>query len=209
VPLVAQLTGDGRVLRVDLHGDAVRAVTGSMVAFTGSVEFKAAGIGGGDGVRAALKRKAAGESLSFMECRGTGRVHLAVDAKQVGVIGLSGGDTLSVESESVLAVTAGLRLSVRFAGLGGAASGQGLATTTVTGDGQVAVLSEGPLIALEVAAGSPLVVDPDVFVASYGQLSTTLVSGVSWRSLVGEGSGEPFSLRFDGAGTVCIQPAER
>lgn len=51
--------------------------------------------------------------------------------------------------------------------------------------------------------------DPDVFVASYGQLSTTLVSGVSWRSLVGEGSGEPFSLRFDGAGTVCIQPAER
>ena len=206
---MAQLTADGRVLRVDLVGDAARAVTGSMIAFTGQVEFRSAGAGGGDGLRAGLKRRAAGESLSLMECRGTGTAYLAVEARQVAVLDLSGGDVLSVESESVLAVTPGLRLDVRFAGLGGAASGQGLATTTVSGDGQVAVLSDGPLIALAVAPGSPLVVDPDAFVASYGQVSTTLVSGVSWRSVLGEGGGEPFSLRFDGAGTVCIQPAER
>jgi uncharacterized protein (AIM24 family) len=98
---------------------------------------------------------------------------------------------------------------VRFPGLGGLSSGQGLATTTVTGSGQVALLSDGPAIALEVGPGRSLVVDPDAFVASFGSLSTTLVSGVSWRSMVGEGSGEPFSLRFDGSGTVIIQPAER
>lgn len=205
---MATLTAQGRVLQADVAGDTVRTVTGAMVAYTGSVEFKNAGMGGGEGFRAALKRKAAGESVSLMECSGRGRVYCAVDAKNVVVLDLTG-ETMSVESDSLLAVTPGLRLDVKFAGLHGATSGQGLATTTVTGNGQVAVLSDGPMIVLEVAAGSPLTVDPDAFVASTGQLSTSLVSGVSWRSLVGEGSGEPFSLRFDGSGLVLIQPAER
>ena len=84
---MATLTARGRVLQVDLHGDAVRAVQGSMVAYTGSVEFRSAGMGGGDGFRAALKRKAAGESLALMECTGTGTVHLAVDAQHVDGLG--------------------------------------------------------------------------------------------------------------------------
>jgi len=205
---VATLSARGRVLQVDLRGDAVRAVQGAMVACTGEVEFTGAGLGGGDGLRAALRRKAAGEGLALMECSGTGTVHLAVEARHVEVVDLAG-DTLSVESESLLAVTPGLRLDVRFAGLGGLSSGQGLATTTVTGTGQAALLSDGPAIALEVAPGRSLVVDPDAFVASRGSLTTTLVSGISWRSLVGEGSGEPFSLRFDGTGVVLVQPAER
>lgn len=205
---MATLTAEGRVLQAELTGDTVRALTGAMVAYTGSVEFRNAGMGGGDGFRAALKRKAAGESVSLMECTGRGRVYLAVEAQNVVVIDLDS-DTLAVESESLLAVTPGLRLDVKFAGLHGASSGQGLATTTVTGNGQVAVLSDGPMIVLEVEPGSPLTVDPDAFVASTGQLTTSLVSGVSWRSLVGEGSGEPFSLRFDGSGLVLIQPAER
>jgi len=205
---VAVLTANGRVLHADLHGDAVRAATGSMVAYTGQVEFVHAGAGGGEGFKAALKRKAAGESVSLMQCRGTGRVYLAQNAADVTVVDLSA-DTLVVESEALLAVTAGLRLDVRFAGVRGATSGQGLATTTVAGDGQVAVLSEGPLIALSVAPGSPVTVDPGAYVASTGSTGPTLVSGVSWRSLVGGGSGEPFSLRFDGTGLVLIQPAER
>lgn len=211
---MATMVADGRVLRVDLSGETVRAVAGSMVAYTGSVEFASAGLGGGGGLRAALKQRVAGESLTLMECTGSGRVHLALDALHVTVVDLTG-DTLSVESRSLLALSPGLRTDVRFAGLGGAVSGQGVATTTVTGTGQVAVLSDGPMIALAVAPGSPLVVDPDAFVASHGQLSTSLVSGVSWRSLVGEGSGEAFSMRFDaggsgaGGGVVLIQPAER
>lgn len=205
---MATLTADGRVLQVHLQGDAVRAVTGSMVAFTGSVAFKSAGAGGGDGMRAALKRRVAGESVSLMECSGRGTAYLAVDAQHVTVLDLAG-DVLSVESESLLAVTPGLALDVRFAGVSGMSSGQGLATTTVSGNGQAALLSEGPLIALEVAPGMPLVVDPDAYVASRGSLSTSFVSGVSWKSLVGEGTGEPFSIRFDGSGTVLVQPAER
>jgi uncharacterized protein (AIM24 family) len=73
----------------------------------------------------------------------------------------------------------------------------------------VALVSEGPVMALEVAPGMDLVVDPDAYVGSRGRLSMDLVSGVSWRSFVGEGSGEPFSLRFAGQGLVLVQSSER
>ena len=57
-----------RVLEIDLHGDAVRAATGAMIAYTGDVSFKNAGMGGGDGLRSALKRRVTGESVSLMQC---------------------------------------------------------------------------------------------------------------------------------------------
>lgn len=202
------LSADKKVLHVDLMGETIRAAQGSMVAYTGKIDFKHAGMGGGGGLKAALKQRIAGESLSLMECTGHGRVSLAQDAHDVTVVDLRG-DALTVESELILAVTAGLGLDVRFAGLRGMTSGQGLATTVVSGQGQVALLSKGPLIGLEVTPQTPLVVDPDAYVASKGQLTMNLVSGVSWRSLVGEGTGEPFSLRFEGMGAVYIQPAER
>ena len=198
-----------RVLEVDLQGGSVRAATGSMIAYTGEVGFRNAGLGGGDGLRAALKRRATGESIALMQCSGTGTVWFAKDAMDVVVVELAG-DTLKVESEQLLAISDGLRTDVAFAGLRGASSGQGLFTTTVTGTGAVALLSAGgPLIALEVSPQFPLVVDPDAFVASQGQLNQTFVTDVSWRNLVGESSGEAFSLRFDGTGVVYVQPEER
>lgn len=198
-----------RVLEIDLNGGVVRAATGSMIAYTGDVSFRNAGLGGGDGLRAALKRRATGESVALMQCSGTGTVWFAKDAMDVVVVELAG-DTLKVESEQLLAISDGLRTDVAFAGLRGASSGQGLFTTTVTGTGAVALLSAGgPLIALEVSPQFPLVVDPDAFVASSGQLDQTFVTDVSWRNLIGESSGEAFSLRFDGKGVVYVQPEER
>ena len=205
---MALLTAHKRVLHADLHGDRIRAASGSMVAVEGNVDFKSSGMGGGGGMRAALKRAVAGESISLMDCSGSGRVYLALDAMDVLVVDLAG-DTLTVESEHILAHTEQLRLDVQFSGLRGVTSGQGLATTTVTGHGQVAIVSQGPVMALEVAPGADLVVDPDAYVGSRGQLSMNLVSGVSWKSLVGEDAGEPFSLRFTGSGLVLVQSAER
>ncbi len=198
-----------RVLEIDLHGGSVRAATGSMIAYTGEVGFRNAGLGGGDGLRAAIKRRATGESVALMQCSGTGTVWFAKDAMDVVIVELAG-DTLKVESEQLLAISDGLRTDVAFAGLRGASSGQGLFTTAVTGTGAVALLSAGgPLIALEVSPQFPLVVDPDAFVASSGRLEQTFVTDVSWRNLIGESSGEAFSLRFDGTGVVYVQPEER
>ncbi|WP_139982823.1 AIM24 family protein [Nocardioides litoris] len=205
---MATLTADKKVLVADLAGDSIRAAQGSMVAYQGTVSFKHAGMGGGGGLRAAVRQRVAGESITLMECQGQGRAFLAQDAMDVTVVGLQD-DKLTVESEHILAVTSGLRLDVQFSGLRGMTSGQGLATTSVSGTGQCAIMSDGPMIPLAVAPGMPLVVDPDAYVAGTGQLQMSLVSGVTWRSLAGEGGGEPFSLRFEGQGTVYIQPAER
>lgn len=202
-------TNGARVLEIDLRGGTVRAATGAMIAYVGEVSFKNAGLGGGDGFRAALKRKATGESVALMTCSGQGTVWFAKDAMHVLVVQLAG-DTLKVESEQLLALSDALRTDVAFAGVRGMSSGQGLFTTTVTGHGAVALLSSGgPPIALEVTPQYPLVVDPQAFVASQGQLNQTFVTDVSWRNLIGESSGEAFSLRFDGHGVVYIQPEER
>lgn len=193
----------------DLTGDSLRALSGSMVAYEGDVAFKNAGMGGGGGIRAALKQKVTGESLSLMEVSGKGTVYFAVDAQDITLVEVQG-DNLHVESSQLLALTGQLRTDVKFSGLRGATSGQGLFTTVVSGSGTVALLSKGgPIIALGVDAQYPLVVDPDAFVAHRGQLNQSFVTDVTWRSAIGGGSGEAFSLRFDGQGVVYIQPEER
>ncbi|UZJ24641.1 AIM24 family protein [Rhodococcus antarcticus] len=207
---MAQLSLKGsKVLQAQLDGETIRAITGAMVAYEGEVTFKHAGMGGGGGFKAAVKRKMTGESLALMECTGRGLVYFAVDAQDVTVVELDN-ETMQVESQQLLALDGNLRTDVMFSGLRGATSGQGLFTTTVTGVGQAALLSAGgPPIALEVSPQHPLVVDPDAYVASRGQLNQTFVTDVSWKSVIGEGSGEAFSLRFDGTGVVYIQPEER
>lgn len=197
-----------RILEVHLEGETVRARAGSMIAYEGSVTFKKSGVGGGEGLRGALKRKITGESLDLMDMAGQGLVYLAVDATEVELIELDG-ETLQVESSALLALGPGLNTAVTFTGLRGATTGQGLFTTTITGRGPVAVLSDGPAIALEVSPAYPLVVDPDAYVCSRGSLQQSFVTDVSWKTFVGDGSGEAYSLRFTGSGVVYIQPAER
>ncbi|MBF6178593.1 AIM24 family protein [Nocardia otitidiscaviarum] len=198
-----------KVIEAQLAGSSIRAISGSMVAYEGNIQFKSAGFGGGDGVLAGLKRRATGESLSLMECSGNGRVFFAMNGQNVTVVNLNN-DTLQVESQQLLAFAGNLRTDVTFAGLRGGATGAGLFTTTVSGQGQVALLSAGgPLIHLEVSPQYPLVVDPDAFVAARGNLNQSFVTDVSWRSVMGQGGGEAFSLRWEGQGVVLIQPAER
>ena len=206
---MAHLSKNGsKVLEAHLTGDSVRCLTGAMVAYDGNVTFKKEGTSGGGGFKSAMKRKLTGESLSLMECTGHGVVYLASNAAEVEIVELRN-ETLSVESSALLALERQLKTDVTFAGLRGASSGQGLFTTTVTGAGSCAILSDGPMIALEVSPMYPLVVDPDAFIAHRGPLKQSFVTGVSWRSVIGQDGGEPYSLRFDGSGVVYIQPAER
>ncbi|WP_179470934.1 AIM24 family protein [Mycolicibacterium vinylchloridicum] len=207
---MAQLfQASGKIIEARLDNTSIKALSGSMVAYEGNVTFKAAGFGGGAGLVAGIKQRATGESLSLMECQGHGRVFLAVNAQHVAIVDLNN-EQLRVESRQLLAMAGNLQTNVTFAGLRGASSGQGLFTTVVSGVGQVALLSAGgPLIHLEVSPQYPLVVDPDAFVCAKGNLQQSFITDVSWRTVVGQGSGEAFSLRWDGSGLVSIQPAER
>lgn len=112
-PVQAFRLNGSRVLEIDLTGSAVRAATGSMIAYAGDVAFRNAGMGAGDGLRSALKRRVTGESVSLMQCAGHGTVWLAKDAMEVLIVELAG-DTLKVESEQLLALSDQLRTDVAF-----------------------------------------------------------------------------------------------
>lgn len=196
------------MLAVDLMGETIRALNGSMVAYEGQMQFKRQGMTGGEGMMGALRRRVAGESMTLMEVTGQGTVYLAHQATEITLIPLQG-ETLLVESESLLAIDGQLQTGVQFTGLRGMSTGQGLATTKIEGHGTVAIVSDGPAIALEVAQGQPLCVDPQAYVAHRGQLQQDFVTDVNWRTVLGQGSGESFQIRFNGHGLVYIQPAER
>ena len=103
------------MLAVDLAGETIRALNGSMVAYEGQMSFKRQGVTGGEGLRGALKRRIAGEGMTLMEVIGQGTVYLASEATEVTLVQL-GGDTLYVESESLLALDGSLRTGVQFVG---------------------------------------------------------------------------------------------
>lgn len=197
-----------RMLQVQISNEKIFALAGSMVAYEGNVKFEKSSLGGAGGIFKALKRAATGEGIPLMVCQGSGTVFFARDAREVNVIPLNG-EKLFVESSSLLAYDQNVRTDVVFRGLRGMTSGQGLFTTTVEGHGTVTLLSEGPIIALEVTPQMPLCVDPDAFIAYKGNLQQDFVFDVNWKTFIGQDSGESFQLKFSGQGVVFIQPAER
>ncbi|HEV7931551.1 MAG TPA: AIM24 family protein [Actinomadura sp.] len=197
-----------RMLAVDLAGETIRALNGSMVAYDGQMTFRRQGMTGGEGLRGAIRRRVAGEGITLMEVAGEGTVFLASEAAEVTLVELAG-DTLYVESDSLLALDGRLQTGVQFVGLRGIGTGQGLATTKVEGHGTVAILSDGPAITLEVGEETPLCVDPHAYVAHRGRLRQDVVTDVNWRTVLGQGSGESVQFRYQGHGLVYVQPAER
>lgn len=198
-----------RLLEVDIAGESFRALNGSMVAFTGQVQFKRQGMtSGGGGIMGAVKRKVSGESVTLMDCTGSGTVYIANEAQEINLIELNG-EQLWVEASNLVALSSGIQTDVKFNGLRGMSTGQGLATTQASGQGTLAITTDGPAIVLEVQPGQPLCVDPQAYVCHKGQLQQDFITDVTWRTAMGHGSGEAFQLRFQGQGVVYIQPAER
>ncbi|WP_104818340.1 AIM24 family protein [Kitasatospora sp. MMS16-BH015] len=200
-------TQGSRVLAVDLAGDAVKARNGSMVAYTGQMNFKKL-TGGGDGLRGMVTRRLTGEQMTVMEVKGQGTCFFAEKATEVNLVRLNG-ETLYVESDNLLCTEATLHTGTSFTGLNGMASGNGLFTTKVEGHGWAALISNGPAIVLRVSQGTPLRVDPGAYVAHTGNLNRALKSGAGWTTLIGEGGGEAMQVEFTGEGLVYVQPSEK
>ncbi|MFD6992675.1 AIM24 family protein [Streptomyces sp. NPDC059943] len=205
---MAQLRLQGsKVLAVDMAGDSVRAKNGSMVAYDGRMAFKKLS-GGGEGIRGMVTRRLTGEQMVMMEVKGEGTCFFADRASEISLVSLHG-DKLYVESSNLLCTDGGLRTGTSFTGLRGGASGNGLFTTTVEGTGQAAIMSDGVAVVLRVTPQYPLSVDPGAYVAHQGNLQQNLQSGVNFRTIMGEGGGEAFQMRFEGDGLVYVQPSER
>jgi uncharacterized protein (AIM24 family) len=198
---------NSRLLQVDLNGQSVLARAGAMVAYDGQIKFDKA-IMGNEGVFGALKRKATGEGMALMTTSGKGTVYFAQNAAEILIVPLQN-EKIWVESSVLLAFEKDLKTNTVFAGLRGATSGQGLFTTTVEGTGNVALISHGTPLELEVGPSYPLYVDPDAFLGYTGQITQEFVFDVNWKTMIGQGSGESFQFKFSGQGRVFIQPNER
>lgn len=196
-----------RLLQANLQNEKLMTRAGAMVAYDGQIKFEKS-VMGGEGFFGAVKRKVSGEGFDLMTTSGTGTVYFAYRAHEVLLLPLQN-EKMWVESSSVLAFDSTLRSNTAFTGLRGLATGQGLATTTLEGTGQLAIISNRNALMLEVAPGLPVCVDPQAFLGYKGQIQQEFVFDANWKTLVGQGSGETFQLKFSGQGVVYIQPAER
>ena len=172
----------------------------------------------GQAVLGHIMRRVTGENLPLMKVNlyGDSVTDYANYGQHVVVYHLGMGETISVESENILAFTQDCDYSVRFIGVG-VLSQKGLATSTLTARGNnayVAVLSDGnPIVLSNVYSRNTISVDPDAVICwiGNGPCDPRVTADVSWKTFIGQASGESYQFEWNGgqAVTVIIQPSER
>ena len=195
-----------RLLEIRLNG-SVWAKAGAMVARTGQVKFTRQGLLE-QGIGNLLKKAVSGEGMVLMKVEGQGRVYLADAGKKITLLRLAG-DTIFANGNDVLALETGIENKItmmkRVAGM---MSG-GLFNVRLSGTGIVAITSHyDPLILKVSAATGPVFTDPNATVAWSGGLSPEIATDISFKTLVGRGSGESIQMKFAGEGWVVVQPYE-
>ncbi|WP_030899973.1 AIM24 family protein [Streptomyces sp. NRRL F-5126] len=196
-------------------GQRMFSQRGAMVAYRGDVSFTPNIQGGQGGVMSMIGRRVANEATPLMSVEGSGTVLFGHGGHHIQVVNLSG-DTLYVEADRLLAFDGSLEQGTMFMGsqggvmgmVRGQVTGQGLFTTTLRGHGAVAVMAHGGVIELPIQPGRAVHVDPQAYVAHYGDVRNKLSTALGWREMVGRGSGEAFQLELSGSGAVFVQASE-
>jgi len=198
--LTCKVTGEGSFI----------AKKGVMVAYQGDYKFEKLLIGpnnGGsmlNGLFNQVVRKVTGENIPLMKVTGSGTMYLAEDAAHIMVINLDN-DEVSVESENLLAFEEQLEYNVKFVGVG-MLSQKGMITSVLRGTGIVVIKTDGNPIVLE----SPCCVDPHAVVVWTGKKDPSIKIDATWKTFLGQTSGESYQLDFSFPGaTVIVQPSER
>ncbi|GAA3806578.1 AIM24 family protein [Nocardioides panacisoli] len=191
-----------KMMKVELSQGSVKALAGSMVAYQGDVRFEHQGAGGAGKW---IKQKLTGEGLPIMRMTGSGEIFLAKNGMDVHVIELEN-DSISVNGANILAYSESLEDNIQLVRGAGMLSG-GLFNTTLTGSGQVALVTDGPPLLLN-AGEAATFVDPDAAVCWSAGLQIQLKTDIGMKALLGRTTGEEFQLGFHGQGFVIVQPSE-
>jgi uncharacterized protein (AIM24 family) len=162
-----------------------------------------------------LVRRVSGENLPLMrvDFQGDSMTYYANNQQHVIIYQLQQGETISIESENILAFTKSCKYGVRFLAQG-VISQKGLATSTLQGQGPdayVAILVDGnPLVLSNTGSGSTIEADPDAVVCWIGS-DPEMRTDISWRNFIGQSSGESYMFEWasHNPATVIIQPEER
>ena len=196
-------------------GGRFYAKKGSMIAFQGNFDFEKLILGpnNGNGMMGTImgyaSRKLTGEQMELMKVDGNGTIYLAQNAYHIEIIDLEPGEAVSVESENLLAFNDELKYTVEMIG-SGVISQKGLFTTKLQNHTnqvqQVVIITDGNPLILQ----GPCCVDPDAIVAWTGRQPYPKMAKLSWKTFVGQASGESYHLEFVEPGQVVIvQPSER
>ena len=165
-----------------------------------------------------LIRRATGENIPLVKVMFSGDsvTYYASNSRHVVIYHLEPGESISVESENLLAFTPDCDYTVRFIGVG-ILSQKGLATTFITGRGRdsyVAVLSDGnPIVLSNVGTQNAISVDPDAVVCwiGNGACDPQVKVDVNWKTFIGQTSGESYAFEWlpGQPVTIIMQPSER
>ncbi|OKI09292.1 hypothetical protein A6A06_00790 [Streptomyces sp. CB02923] len=218
---------NSRMVRAQIGpGQRMFSQRGAMLAYQGDVSFTPNIQGGQGGIGSMIGRRIANEATPLMtvevpqglEGQGgapTGTVLFGHGGHHIHVVDLTG-ETLYVEADRLLAFDGTLQQGTMFMGsqggvmgmVRGQVTGQGLFTTTLKGQGAVAVMAHGGVIELPITPQGSVHVDPQAYVAHRGDVRNKLSTALGWRDMVGRGSGEAFQLELSGQGTVYVQASE-
>jgi uncharacterized protein (AIM24 family) len=194
---------NSKLLDIDLDG-SVMVKAGSMISYTGNMEFTGKSSAEG-GISGFLKESVSGEGTPIMEASGAGHLYVADGGKEIQILELDEGESISVNGEDVLAFDSAVDYEIKMmSSLGGSQAG-GLTNVFLTGPGHVAITSHGKPLVLT----PPVRTDPQATVAWSGSLSPGSHVDRNLKNMVGQSSGEQYQLDFSGnEGFVIVQPYE-
>lgn len=165
-----------------------------------------------------LIRRVTGENLPLMKVtmNGDSVTYYANYGQHVLIYKLAMGESISVESENILAFTQDCKYDVRFIGCG-VLSQKGLATSVLTGNGggaYVAILSDGnPIVLSNIQSRNTISVDPDAVICWVGQgnCDPQVKTDITWKNFIGQASGESYAFEWspNQPVSVIVQPSER
>ena len=200
------------LLEVNLDGNQYPFVwtkMGSMIAYRGNIKFTRQGMME-EGIGKFLKRQFTGEGAKLTKAEGAGKVYLADDGKKLTVLELQN-ESIVVNGEDLIAFSPSLQYDITMMKSLSAVVSGGLFNVRVQGAGLVAIGTHHEPLTLRVRPGEPVFTDPNATVAWSGNLNPGFKTDMSFKTLLGRGSGESFQMQFDatqGDGWVVMQPYE-
>jgi uncharacterized protein (AIM24 family) len=194
---------NSKLLDIAVDGTVI-AKAGSMVAYDGDLTFTGTSNAEG-GITGFIKSKATSEGTPVMEVEGSGHLYVADKAKEIQIMELDAGESLSVNGNDVLAFEDRVDYKIStIDSLAGSATG-GLTNVFLEGPGNVAITTHGNPLVLT----PPVKTDPQATVAWSGNTSPSGSVNRSLSDMVGQSSGEQYQLEFSNPdGFVIVQPFE-
>ncbi len=154
-----------------------------------------------------VKRTFTGEGVSLTKAEGSGQLYLADGGKKISILNLEN-QSIFVNGNDLLAFEDSIQWDIKMLKkIAGMMSG-GLFNVKLEGKGMIAITTHYDPLTLKVTPDHPVFTDPNATVAWSGNLQPDLKTDISFKTIVGRGSGETLQMAFKGEGFVVVQPYE-